>query len=159
MHRLISAPLQTPTSATVVLVDKHAFLSPSWIAAARDIRDQYAGSAEPPDDPVRANVVITEAPFEPETVTGYVDTSSGHLAIEEGQLDDADLTLTTDYATAHSLFVDRDPQVAMQALFGGKIRAEGDVMRLLALQDSGPIDPEKRELAKEIAAKIDAITA
>ena len=140
-------------------VEKHPFLSPAWIAAARDIRDQYAGSAEPPDDPVRANVIITEAPFDDDTITGFVDTSSGHLAIEVGQIDNADLTLTTDYATAHSMFVDRDPQAAMQALFGGKIRAEGDVMRLLSLQDSGPVDPEKRELAKEIAAKIDAMTA
>ena len=137
----------------------HPFLSPEWIAAARDIRDEYAGAAEPPDNPVRANVVITEAPFDNPTIEGFVDTSSGHLVIEEGQLDDADLTLATDYATAHALFVDRDPQVAMQALFGGKIRAEGDVMRLLALQDQGPIDPEKKALAKEIADKIDAMTA
>jgi hypothetical protein len=140
-------------------VETHAFLSPSWIAAARDIRDEYAGSAEPPDDPVRANVIITDAPFGEGTILGFVDTSSGHLVIEEGELDNADLTLSTDYGTAKSMFVDRDPQAAMQALFAGKVRAEGDVMRLMSLQNSGPVDPEAKRLAKEIAAKVDAMTS
>jgi hypothetical protein len=49
----------------------------------------------------------------------------------------------------------------MKAFMEGRIRPEGDVAKLLALQPllSGPTDPAQQQLAGEVAAKIRAITA
>ena len=38
----------------------------------------------------------------------YLDTSSGEVVMALGELDDADATVTTDYATAKAIFVDQD---------------------------------------------------
>ena len=65
---------------------------------------------------------------------GSIDTSSGQLAIEDGHIDEPDLTITTDYETAKTLFVQQDPAAAMQAVFAGKIKVQGDMSKLLALQ-------------------------
>jgi hypothetical protein len=137
---------------------KHEFLSPSWIGAVRDVRNEYHDRVRPPSIPVRANVVVTGAPFGEPEILGSIDTSDGQLALEEGHLTEPDLTITTDYATAKSLFVQQDPNAAMQAVFAGKIRVQGDMTRLLALQL--PLnEADSAEVAREIAEIIKAFTA
>jgi hypothetical protein len=46
------------------------------------------------------NQVITGAPFGDGDIELYMDTSSGDVVLEKGHLDDADVTVTTDYETA-----------------------------------------------------------
>ncbi len=124
-------------------MDRHEFLSPGWIAAARRLRDDVGADTPPPPVAVRVNVVVTEAPFDESTIHGHVDTSSGQLFIDEGHLDIADLTLTLAHEIAKALFIDRDLQVFMQAFLKGQIRAEGDVMKLLAIapNQADDVDP------------------
>lgn len=50
---------------------------------------------------------------------------------------DADVTLTTDYATAKQVFVSGDPNAGMQALMHGKVRVQGDMAKLIASQQGG----------------------
>jgi SCP-2 sterol transfer family len=75
--------------------------------------------------------------------------------MELGELDEPDLTLTTDYGTAVKLFVDQDQAAGMQAFMSGKIKVQGDMMKMMAMQTSMPQD----EAAKEIAREIKEITA
>ena len=65
-----------------------------------------------------------------------------------------DATITTDYVTAKALFVDGDQAVAMQAFMAGKIKVQGDMMKIMAMQTAMPQD----ELSKQIADEIKAIT-
>ncbi len=86
-----------------------------------------------------------------------MDTSSGRLDLDVAHLDDPDLTLTVDSETARAILIDGDPQVAMTAFMGGRIKVDGDITKLLALQSAGIVggaDP----LGSEIAARINAIT-
>ena len=137
---------------------KHEFLSPSWITAVRAVRNEYHDRVRPPSIPVRANVVVTGAPFGEPEILGSIDTSEGQLALEEGHLTDPDVTIATDYATAKSLFVQQDPNAAMQAVFAGKIKVQGDMTRLLALQL--PLnEADSAEVAREIAERIKSFTA
>jgi len=135
-------------------VEAHPFLSDAWIAAARSIREEH-DEAPPVAVEIRMNQVITDVPFGEGTVHSYMDTSSGALVLELGELDDPDVTITTDYLTAKAIFVDQDPAVAMQAFMSGKIRVQGDMMKLLALQTVAPSDPG----ARDVAEKIRTITA
>ncbi|QGG94667.1 hypothetical protein [Actinomarinicola tropica] len=132
----------------------YEFLSPEWVAAATQIRDEYRGRVSPPALPIRANLVVTDAPFSAEPLRAFIDTSDGELIIEMGVLDPVDLTVTVDYETARRVFVQGDQQAAMEAFLGGRIAVDGDMTKLLALQAQGA-DP----LAEEIARRVDEITA
>ena len=127
----------------MVKASKHEFLSPGWIAAVEDIRDEYAPRAPAPTVAVRANVIITEAPFTEPVICGHIDTTIG-LAVAPGHVDQPDFTARLDYATAKALFVGQDPQAVLQAFFGGKIRLTGDAAKLLAipLPKPGQTGPE-----------------
>jgi hypothetical protein len=132
----------------------HEFLSDEWIDAAREIRARYDDKLPHIDTVVRINQVISEVPFGDGTVHAYVDTSSGSLVLDLGELDEPDAALMTDYATARAMIVDQDPTVAMQAFLAGKIKVQGDMMKIMALQTSMPTN----EFSDELAAEIQAIT-
>ena len=101
------------------------------------------------------NQVITKVPFGDGTINSHLDTSSGELVMDLGHLDTPDLTITTDYATARQIFLERDPQAGMQAFLGGKIRVEGDMTKMMQMQIAMPND----DLAIKVAAEIMAITS
>lgn len=137
---------------------KHEFLSPGWIAAVEQIRDEFLDRAPEAPFVVRANVVVTGAPFAEKVVHGHIDTSLG-LAISQGHLDKPDFTASLDYETAKALFVGQDPQAVLQAFFGGKIRLTGDASKLLAMPMPKPnaAGPEA-ELLREVASRVQAVT-
>lgn len=136
----------------------HSFLSPSWMEAAKAIREKYADQATKVTTSIRMNQVITDVPDgvgTDSTIKLYMDTSSGDVVMELGELEAADLTLTTDYDTARKLFVEQDQAAGMQAFMAGKIKVQGDMMKMMAMQTSMPQD----EIAKTIAKEIKDVTA
>lgn len=135
------------------MADKYVFLTEEWITAARAIREEHADDAPTPTHTVRMNQVITEVPFGDGAVHAHMDTSDGELRMDLGHLDEPDLTVTLDYATAKAILVEGDPQAGMQAFMSGRITVVGDVAKLMAMQ-SGPIDPA----AATVAEKIQSIT-
>ena len=112
----------------------HPFLSEEWMQAAHAIREKYADQVPAVTTVIKINQVITDVPFGDGEVKSYLDTSSGHLMMELGELEDADATVTTDYATAKAMFVDQDQAIAMQAFMSGKIKVQGDMMKMMAMQ-------------------------
>jgi hypothetical protein len=132
----------------------YEFLSDGWLEAVRELRDEYAASGATAPVQLKANLVVTDVPFSPEPVLAHVDTSRGGLIVEAGHLDQVDLRVQVDYATAKALLVDGNPQAAMSAFLEGKVRIEGDVGKLMALQ-SGIVDPATHDAA----ARIRALTA
>ena len=135
----------------------YEFLSHEWMDAARGIREKYADQATKVTTSIRMNQVITDVP-ESLHANGelrvYLDTSSGDVVMDLGELDTPDLTLTTDYATAKALFVDQDQAAGMQAFMSGKIKVQGDMMKMMAMQTAMPQD----DIAKQIAQEIKDIT-
>jgi hypothetical protein len=132
----------------------YAFLSEEWMTEARLIRERH-GPRDTEVPPVSMNLVITGVPFGEGTVRSYVDTRSGNASIELGELDDADVSLTTDYETARVMFVMQDPAAAMQAFLSGKVMVQGDMMKLMSLNASMSADPEAAEIAEQIKAITD----
>jgi len=115
----------------------HEFLSPEWIAAVRDLRDEHPDVGSSVPLAVRMNLVVTEGPSGT-LGHAHVDTSGGALMVEEGHLDEPDLSVTVDFVTARALLVEGNPQAAMSAFMSGKIRIEGDMAKLMVLQGAGP---------------------
>jgi putative sterol carrier protein len=59
------------------------------------------------------------------------------------------LKVTIDYATAKAILVEGNPQAGMQAFMAGRIKVEGDMTKLLALQGA-PADPIHVEMAQRM---------
>ena len=110
------------------------FLSAEWMDEAKKIREEYRGKTQPMAHKIKMNQIITDVPFGEGTVNAYMDSSSGEMEMEKGQLDDAEVTVTVDYATAKAIFVDQNPQAGMQAFMQGKIKVEGDMSAAMQLQ-------------------------
>jgi putative sterol carrier protein len=133
----------------------HPFLSEAWMDAARSIRLKYQDQAASVNVSIRMNQVITDVPFGEGVVKAYTDTSSGEVVMELGELPNPDLTVTTDYETALKILVEQDQAAAMQAFMAGRVKIQGDMMKMMAMQSSMPQD----DIAKAIAAEIRSITA
>lgn len=123
--------------------------------AARSIRLKYQSQTAAVSVSIRMNQVITDVPFGEGVVKAYTDTSTGEVVMELGELPNPDLTVTTDYETALKIVVEQDQAAAMQAFMAGKVKVQGDMMKMMAMQSSMPQD----DTAKAIAAEIRAITA
>ncbi len=131
------------------------FLSDEWIEEARRIRAEYEDRAPGSPAPLRVNVVVSEVPWGPGRVEGYLDTSSGVVELELGHLEHPDVTVTLEHATARSLLVGADAQAAMAAFLAGRIRVDGDLTKLVALQAApGSLDP----VVGEVFSRLRAIT-
>ncbi len=128
----------------------HAFLSDEWMAAAKAVREKYADQAAKVTTIIKMNQVITDVPFGEGTLNVYLDTSSGDVVMDLGALDTPDLTVTTDYDTARKIFVDQDQAAGMQAFMSGKIKVQGDMMKMMALQTAMPQDETAKKIAEEI---------
>ncbi len=127
---------------------KYSFLSDEWLAEARRVVDTNDVDL-PAAAAVMMNLVVTDTPFGADrllhigTVDGSADWGSGHV-------DGADLTLTTDYATARDIFMSANAQAAMQAFMEGKVKLQGDLTKLLAAQAAGSV-PGAPSLASALA--------
>ena len=127
----------------------YPFLSDEWNEAAREIRAEYEGKTQPPSAAVRMNQIITDVPFSDDSIDAHLDTSGGEAVMEMGHLDEADLTVTVDYETAKAILVAQDPQAGMQAFMAGKIKVQGDMTKLMAMQQGSP-DPTAVKIAEAI---------
>ncbi len=133
----------------------HQFLSEEWMAAAREIREKYKDEAPMITFSIKINQVVTDVPFGEGTVKSFMDTSSGEMVMDLGELADADATVTTDYATAKAIFVNQDQAAGMQAFMSGKIKVVGDMMKVMGMQTAVP----QTDITKIVAEEIKNITA
>ena len=132
---------------------KYPFLSAEWMEEAHKIREEFAGQTAAPAHAVRMNQIITDVPFSDEPINAYMDTSQGDLELDLGSLENPDLTVTVDYETAKAIFVEQNPQAGMQAFMAGKIKVQGDMTKLMAMQSQAP-DP----VAQQVADRVKEIT-
>ncbi|HVV37026.1 MAG TPA: SCP2 sterol-binding domain-containing protein [Acidimicrobiales bacterium] len=129
---------------------KYPFLSDEWMDAAKAIREEYRGKTAPLAHVVKMNQIITDVPFGDGTIQAHMDTTSGEMDMDTGHLDNPDVTVTLDYATAKAIFVDGNPQAGMQAFMSGKIKVDGDMTKLMAMQAGAP-DATAAEMSQKIA--------
>jgi len=131
----------------------YQFLSDEWLDEARSIRAEYEGHGGSIEHSVRMNLIVEEVPFGEGSIDAHADTSTGELVLDVGHIESVDLKVTIGYDIARALLVEGNPQAGLQAFMQGRIRVEGDIAKLMALQSASP-DPT----AAEIASRIQAIT-
>src|SRR5581483_11959876 len=117
------------------MVAKHEFLSDDWFAIVDQLVAEYGADA-PREAEVMMNLVVVDTPFGQERHL-HLGARSGRAHYGIGHVPDADVTLTTDYATAKEIFVSGDPQAGMAAFFAGKVKIQGDLAKPMAAQAAG----------------------
>lgn len=125
----------------------HQFLSPEWFSAVEGVYDANGG-APTMGHKIKMNQVVTGTPFG-DDVQISMDSSDGTMRLQQGHLADPEVTVTVDYATAKALLVEGNPQAGMQAFMAGKIKVQGDMTKLMAMQAAQP-DDRARKIAEEI---------
>ena len=127
----------------------YQFLTQEWIDEAKRLRDEMGPPASPPAHAVRMNQIITDVPFGDGQVKVFMDTTDGDVNLDLGELENPDLTVTVDYETAKAIFVEQNQQAGMQAFMSGKIKVQGDMTKLMAMQQGTP-DPGAQAIAEKI---------
>lgn len=121
------------------------FLTDAWFAQAQQFGEE-AGDLNLP--PALASMIINLK------VTDEGQDIEANFAdglLHKGLNDQAQTTLLLDRNTLQSIITDFDMNEVMGAFMGGKIRVEGDMSQLMALQTARP-SPEQKELFKRIKA-------
>lgn len=115
---------------------KHPFLSDGWFAEVRRLHDAVGGAA-PEGADIQMNLMITGTPSDGD-LPMHMSVADGRADWGKGHLDEADVTLTLGYDTARAIFVDGNPQAAIEAFMAGRIVVQGDITKLMVMQSAGP---------------------
>ena len=120
-----------------------AFLTDDWFANVEKLTTE-AGDLNLP--PALANLALNLV------VTGGEGTTE--LALDSGKIvkgssANAKTTLNLDSDTLRKVFLEFDMSAAMQAFMTGKIKVQGDMSQLMALQTAKP-SQEQKDLFKKV---------
>ena len=120
----------------------YLFLSDAWFDAVEALRDK---APTPPEElaDVAVNMVVTGGPDGDRTL---------HFAagrFDRGLVEGAPTTVTVPHRVARSMLVDLDPEAAITAFMTGEVRVEGDLTKLMELQQSAGamLTPTAEQLA------------
>ena len=130
------------------MAGKQAFLSDEWFAAVGAAIAQHSAAATPPGPNVLMNLVITGTPFGDREF--HMGAKDGQALFGQSHLDGADVTLTTDYATARDVFVSGNQAAGMQAFMAGKVKVQGDMTKLMASQGGAGANTELTTAIQEL---------
>ena len=120
----------------------YAFLSPEWIEAVRELRDEYAplveAKAQHTGDDVAVNLLVTDVPGG-DDVRAHAALRTTGTDLELGHLPEAKVLITVDYATARATVVDQDIAAMVKGFLLGRISIRGDLAGLIGV--NGSSDP------------------
>lgn len=123
-----------------------AFLSNEWFDKVDSLTAEAGDLNLPPALAGMAlNMTVTESGKED------VNLSLDAGKIQKGLSSNAKTTLTMDEETLRKVFLEFDMAAAMQAFMTGKIKVQGDMSQLMALQTARPSD-EQKALFKNVLA-------
>ena len=132
--------------------EKYEFCSKKWVAFANEYLQGAAVGEDLSGISVTFNEVFTDAPphLDPDDegrIGWYLGVEDGEVEVERGILDQADLTITVDYATVLPLarmVFEGNPEAAAEALetmaaanTAGKMKREGDESAMVSLSFMG----------------------
>ena len=120
-----------------------AFLTDDWFSTVETLTAQ-AGNLNLP--PALANLAINLVVADS---NGNTDLSLDSGTIKKGLSSNAKTTLNMDGETLRKVFLEFDMAAATQAFMTGKIKVQGDMSQLMALQTAKP-SQEQKDLFKKV---------
>jgi len=128
----------------------YPFLSDDWFTAAKAIREEAGDIGPPGGDEIKLNVTVVEGPM------GDTQVHLANGVFDRGHVENAPTTATVPYDVARQVFIDGNPQAAMQAFMSGQLRIEGDISKIMAVQGAAmsptPEQLQMQQRLREITA-------
>ena len=120
-----------------------AFLTDDWFSNVETLTAQAGDlNLSPALANLAINLVVADA-------SGNTELSLEGGAIKKGLSSNAKTTLNMDGETLRKVFLEFDMAAAMQAFMTGKIKVQGDMSQLMALQTAKP-SQEQKDLFKRV---------
>jgi putative sterol carrier protein len=121
------------------------YLSDEWFAKVEELAEEVNLEVSEQAKAVRFNFTITSD-------DGDVDFCMADGKMQKGHIDDATTKLTVPREFAYKMFILQDQSAGMQAFTSGKLKVEGDMSKLQAMQGMQPTESQKLlgEKIKEI---------
>lgn len=123
----------------------YPFLSSAWFARLHELNDQ---AGDLPLSPALQTTILALT-IQDGSYTEHLHLKAGKFY--QGSHPNATATLLTDQQTLQSIITSRQSDVAIDAFMTGKIRIDGDMSAVLALQSAKP-STEQKTLYKHILA-------
>ncbi len=121
-----------------------AFLTNEWFDEVTSLTEKAGDLNLPPAlAGLALNMQVTDTP------DGTVNLALDGGKIVKGNTDAAKTTLTLDAETLRKVFLEFDMPAAMNAFMTGKIKVQGDMSQLMALQSARP-SAEQKNLFQQI---------
>jgi putative sterol carrier protein len=119
------------------------FLTDDWFSNVENLTAQAGDLNLPPAlANLAINLVVTDS-------QGNTELSLDGGAIKKGLSPNAKTTLNMDGETLRKVLLEFDMAAAMQAFMTGKIKVQGDMSQLMALQTAKP-SQEQKDLFKKV---------
>lgn len=119
------------------------FLTDDWFSNVESLTAQAGDlNLAPALANLAINLVVTDS-------QGNTELSLDGGAIKKGLSPNAKTTLNMDGETLRKVFLEFDMAAAMQAFMTGKIKVQGDMSQLMALQTAKP-SQEQKDLFKKV---------
>lgn len=112
------------------------YLSDEWFAKVDELVKEVNLEVAPAAADIKVNMTITRD-------EGNIEFSVGGGKIQKGHMADAKTKITVPYDLAKKMFVDEDKAAGMQAFTTGKMKIEGDMSKLMAMQSIQPTASQK----------------
>jgi putative sterol carrier protein len=121
------------------------YLSDEWFAKIDELAKEVNLEVPAAMAGMKVNMTITSD-------QGDVKFSMNGGKIQKGHLDDASTKITVPRDLAFKMFVKEDKQAGMQAFMSGKMKIEGDMSKMMAMQSIQPTASQKllQEKIKEV---------
>jgi putative sterol carrier protein len=117
------------------------YLSDEWFAKVEELAKEVNLEVAPAAAAVKINFTITSD-------AGNVEFSASGGKLQKGHDAEAKTKITVPFDLAKKMFVDEDKAAGMQAFTTGKMKIEGDMGKLMALQSIQPTASQKLLTAK-----------
>ncbi len=122
----------------------HQFLSDSWFDEATRIQAEINPPVPDLIKDLVINMKVTKGP------DGDIEARMAGGKFEKGLADAAPTTLIVPFDVARKMFIEGDPNAAMQAFMSGTIQVEGDMSKLMSMQAAGPPSSEAEKVSELI---------
>lgn len=126
------------------------FLSDDWFTEVDRLTEEAGDLNLPPAlSDLAINLNVTDSS------EGDVAMALSNGKLKKGNDDSAETGLTLDADTLKKVFLEFDMSAAMEAFMSGKIKVDGDMSKLMALQTAQP-SAEQKDLFKKVLAVTEA---
>ncbi len=121
------------------------YLSDEWFAKIEELAEEVNLEIPPQLAEMKINMTVTSD-------EGDCDFCMNGGKIQKGHVPDAPTKVTVPIEFAKKIFVEQDQAAGMQAFTSGKLKIEGDMGKMMALQSIQPTESQKlfQEKMKEI---------